>query len=331
MPELRHDPLSGAWVLLAPERIRRPGRHRRGRATPGAPDPGCPFCPGREGMTPPETDSLREDGTSPDSPGWRLRCVPNKFQAIAPGPLQERGAAPFEALAGGGYHEVLVDSPGHTTGLADLPDGQSVQALRMIRRRARAFLRDPSVRAVALFKNHGAEAGASMGHSHIQLLGLPVLPPHIERRRANEARFFKERGESLLAHLAGEELRHGARVVEAGEGALVLCPFASRLPYQSLVLPWPAQASCLGAPEEALAAAGAALARQLRRLKALLDDPPLNVLFHIECRDGSDPRAHPWHIEILPRLTHIAGLELGAGAHILEVSPEEAAERLRGK
>ena len=331
MPELRTDPLTGHRVLLAPGRLHRPRARRREPATPGGPDPGCPFCPGREGMTPPETDALRPDGSAPDHPGWRLRCVPNKYPAAAPGPVQETGSGPFAALSGGGYHEVLVDSPAHTEGLADLPDAQSAQALRMIQRRARAFFQDPGVRALAVFKNHGLAAGASMAHSHLQLLALPAAPLLAERRRTNEARHFKETGEPLLAHLANEELKRGERIVEGGEGgALVLCPYASRFPYQVLILPWPAQVSFLDAPAETLDALGAALARQLRRLKGLLGDPPLNVFLHLDGRDGSDPRAHPWHIEAFPRLAGLAGLEAAGGMHILEVSPEEAAGRLRG-
>lgn len=330
MPELRQDPLTGHLVLLAPGRLRRPGRHARGAATPRGPDPECPFCPGREGETPPEVDALREDGSAPGTPGWRLRCVPNKYPAIAPDPLTGPGDAALPALAGGGYHEVLVDSPDHLKGLADLPGEQSTQALRMVQRRARAFFRDPAVRALAVFKNHGAGAGASMPHSHLQLLALPAAPLLIERRRAREARHFQEGGEPLLVHLANAELKRGERIVEGGErGALVLCPYASRFPYQTLILPWPAGASFLEASPETLNAIGAALARQLGRLKALLDDPPLNVFLHLDCRDGSDPRAHPWHVEVFPRLTNLAGLEAASGAHILEVSPEEAAGRLR--
>ena len=140
-------------------------------------------------------------------------------------------------------------------------------------------------------------------------------------------------------HLANEELARGERIVEggegasagsAGQGALVYCPYASSFPYQTLILPWPAGPSFLDAPAETLDALGAALARQLRRLKGLLGDPPLNVYFHLDGRDGSDPRAHPWHIEAFPRLAGLAGLETAGGMHILEVSPEEAAGRLRG-
>jgi UDPglucose--hexose-1-phosphate uridylyltransferase len=258
--------------------------------------------------------------------------VPNKFPAISPDPLSnEKTHGLFRAMSGGGRHEVIIDSPDHKKGLADLPEIHTAEVLSMLQRRVRAMYETASIRSVAPFKNHGQVAGASLEHSHLQVIGIPVVPPNTETARNIAGAFYRETSKPLLEKIIEWELGQGKRIVEDGKnGVIAYCPFASRFPFQTEISPWPAQKSFSKSPPEVTAAVGGAFARALQRIKILLGDPPLNVFFHIETRPepGEDEAAHQWRIEIVPRLTNMAGLEIGAGMHINEVAPEEAAKKL---
>ncbi len=332
MSEMRWSIIHERWALIAPDRRTRPGAHRHAPATPQSPDPNCPFCPGNEEKTPPQTDIL--PGSSPNDPaGWRARAVPNKYPAVGGGPAPNpHSPGPFPSRAGSGRHEVIVDSPVHLQGLADLPDDHTGEILIFLQRRVREFYRNDSIRAITVFKNHGATAGASLSHSHIQVVGLPEVPSSVAKARETGGRFRQKEGRALLAYFIETEIKEKARIIEEGKETAVLCPFASRFPYETLISPWPVEESFCDSPRESLHAVGGALARTLRRIKTLLADPPLNVAFHMEIHpgDADSPPACAWYIEVLPRLAVLAGLEAGFGMHINVTSPEDAAAELRG-
>ena len=331
MPEMRYDPLRGEWTLIAPGRRARPHPPRYANATPPGEDPSCPFCPGNESETPPEVAALRDEGTEENAPGWRARCVANKYPAVGEGELLREEGEVFSSLRGGGRHEVLIDSAHHAKGLADLGDAHAGDVLRLLQGRARALLKAPGVRSVCAFKNHGAMAGASILHSHIQILALPGPAGGVERARRQEAAFHRERSAALLDRVVAGEMEKEARVVEGGaKGVVAFCPWGSRFPYLVCIAPWPTEASFTDGAPGAVGAAGSALARTLRRYKRLLRDPPVNASFFLETRGaGENPDAHRWRIELFPRLTPLAGLETGLGTHVNEVAPERAAEELR--
>ena len=325
MPESRYDPHRGEWTLIAPERRARPHPAHYAKATPAEADPACPFCPGNERMTPPEVAALRDEGEE-NAPGWRARCVANKYPAVGSGETEREGEGVFTTLKGGGRHEVLIDSPRHTKALADLGEAHAADVLGLLRERARALIEAPGVRFVFAFKNHGAMGGASILHSHFQILGLPFVTGGFEKMLEREAAFYQERKSALLDHMLAAERAQEERIVEAGnEGAVVFCPRASRFPFLVRIAPWPTECSFAGSAPGAVAAVGTALARCLTRYKALLGDPPVNVSFLA----AGAPEEHRWHIELFPRLTPLAGLETGLGAHINEVAPERAADELR--
>lgn len=331
MPESRYDPHRGEWTLIAPGRRARPHPAHYANTTPSQDDPACPFCPGNESETPPEVAALREEGEK-DAPGWRARCVANKYPAVESGEPAREEEYLFSSLKGGGRHEVLIDSPHHTKGLADLGEPHAGGVLSLLQERARALAEAPGVSCVHAFKNHGAQAGASILHSHFQVLGLPVAAGGVGKKLERETVFYRERNAAILDRLIEAERGQEERIVETGEeGAVVFCPWASRFPYLVCISPWPTEASFTGSAPEAIAAVGAALARSLRRYKELLHDPPFNLSFLPAAKDPAGiPAAHRWHIELFPRLTPQAALETGLGAHINEVAPEQAANELRG-
>ena len=339
MPEIRIDPLSGHKTIVAGERSGRPG----GEPTCALPEPidaeRDPFAEGHEDRTPPELYALRPGGGPPDSPGWTVRVVPNLYPALTPaeGPDDAAGdeagraeiaAEPargrpelFTALPATGAHEVIVNGPQPVLSLADLPAEQVSAAVEVWRERMRAHA---GCAYTQLIVNERREGGASLPHTHAQLYALNFVPAVVarERERAN-AYATRTMGQSLLGDLLAEEVRLRERIVAVDEEAVLLAPYASQLPFQLMLVPRRPRARF-----EDDGPTGAALLHDgLRRLARLLgSSPPLN-LFIRTAPLGAEHFC--WRIDILPRLTHLAGLELSTGVNLNIVAPEHAAELLR--
>jgi UDPglucose--hexose-1-phosphate uridylyltransferase len=337
MSQWRQDPLSGRWVIIAADRGRRPNEFRLARRLTGA-AAGCPFCPGHEQDTTPEILAWgRPDGAAADGPGWRQRVFPNKYPALGPDPESGPSAAGLAARPGLGAHEVVVYSPRHADGPTTLgPDGLA-DLLRLLVHRTRDLAADPGHRYVLAFVNHGPEAGATLAHPHGQIVATPVVPDTVAAKRD---RFLDHRriadGACLLCALAAQEERAGERLVAAGEHGVVLAPWASRLPYEMLLVPRRHGADPTGCADAELAGLAALLDRALAGLERRHPDPPLNLVLHGAplVRGPGDEEAAAafhWHLEVLPRLTRLAGFEAGTGFFINALPPETAVRRLRGE
>jgi UDPglucose--hexose-1-phosphate uridylyltransferase len=306
--------VSGRWVVIAPMRARRPGADRPPEDEGRDDIVGCPFCEGRESATPPETFAIGPRGRAADAPGWRVRVVPNKFPAFSsPAPASRRRGGLFAVRPALGRQEVVIHTPQHRRSLADLSIRQLETVVEAWQARA-AAAREQGFPYVQVLVNEGREAGASLPHSHSQLVWLQEEPPLIEQeRRAQEAE-----GGCVLCRVLADELEQRIRVVSERDGIVLLCPFAGRQPYELLVAPTecdsePFTSSRLG-PALVLAAEG------LRRLRVAEGAVPVNLWLH--------PAGH-WHLEVLPRLTVLAGLELGSGYFVNTLAPESAAGVLR--
>ena len=331
MPELRWGPLRREWVIISPERGKRPSDFR---AAPGegggGPVASCPFCPGNEHLTPPEIARLEGDG------GWSVRVVPNKYPALSPDPGQPApdGGGIYRRMAGLGAHEVIIDSPDHYRELDQLPLDQVERTVRMYVARLQALGRDGRFRYVQLFKNHGREGGASLSHPHTQIIATPLIPPRVEARLEAAHGFHGREGECLLCAIARDERSRGERVVEESGRFLILSPYDARFPFELLILPLAHRADFRELSGEELSDFARVLKKTLARLRALLGDVPYNFVLHTAPVGGGDwPRLsewYHWHLEIIPRLTRLAGFEWGSGMYINPVSPERAAEYLRG-
>jgi UDPglucose--hexose-1-phosphate uridylyltransferase len=327
VPELRIDPLSGHRTIVAGERSRRPGG-APGCAPPEPIDPaGDPFVEGHEDRTPPELYAVRPDGSPPDSPGWKVRVVPNLYPALEDGEasVPEIGAAVeeslFASLPATGAHEVIVNGPQPVLSLAELPVGQVVAAVEVWRERMRQHAASPYVQLIV---NERREAGASLPHTHAQLYALGFVPAAVARER-ERARAYTTRtmGRGLLADLVAEEVRRRERIVAIDEEAVLLAPYASRLPFQLMLAPREPRPRF-----EDDGPSGARLLHDgLRRLaRHLGSSPPLNMWVRTAPR-GSE--GFCWRIDVMPRLTHIAGLELSTDINLNIVAPEDAAAALR--
>jgi len=339
MSELRHDPLAKRWVIIATERSRRPEEfdfHVEPEPAPRF----CPFCPGHEDKTPPEILAVRPQGGPPNSPGWRVRVIPNKYPALAiEGDLERRGRGLYDRMRGIGAHEIIVESPEHGVHLADLDPAHLEQVLAACQERLRDLMRDPRFKYVLLFKNYGLAAGATIAHPHMQLIATPITPRAIagELESARAHYHLKER--CIFCDLLAQELDERERVVSLDEHFAVLAPYASRFPFELLVLPRRHSHSFAEAEPPVIAALARCLRDTLARLKGALRNPPYNFVFHtapntetlVRRRHYWDtlPVDWHWHVEILPRLTRVAGFEWGTGFYINPTAPEEAAAFLR--
>jgi len=300
--------------VVAPSRARRPGAPRPGAAEERDDVAGCPFCEGRERSTPPETFAIGPPGRAADTPGWRVRVVPNKFPAFGPWPRGgDRVDGLFARRAAVGRQEVVVHSPRHVRTIADLGLRELELVAEAWQARA-ATARDAGFPYVHALVNEGAGAGASLPHSHSQLVWLEGEPPLV----ADERRAQAEEDGCVVCRVLAEEREQRIRVVGERDGIVLLCPFAGRQPYEMLAAPL----ECEGDPFRS-ARLGAALtlaAEGVRRLREAEGDVPLNLWLHAG--------AH-WHVEIMPRFGVLAGVELGSGYFVNTLAPESAAGMLR--
>jgi UDPglucose--hexose-1-phosphate uridylyltransferase len=321
MPELRVDPFTGLRSIIAGDRLSRPGGGFVVEPPPALDPETDPFLEGHEDRTPPEVFGVRPGGGAPDTPGWTVRVVPNLYPALGPAPKEElpHHANPdlFFAKPAVGAHEVIVNSPRPVTTLAELTPQELAGAMDVWRERMRAH-GDASY--VHLIVNERREAGASLPHTHAQLYALDFVPAAIARERERFGAYgTRTMGGNLQADLVQEEVRMRERLVAYDAEAVLLAPFASRVPYQLMLAPRTARARF-----EDDGPTGAALLHDaLHRLARLLGaSPPLNLWVRTA-------PAGAWRIDIFPRLTHLAGLELGAGVNLNIVSPERAADELK--
>lgn len=326
MPELRIDPLSGHRTIVAGERSRRPG----GAPSCSPPEPidteKDPFATGHEDRTPPELHAVRPGGGPPNSPGWTVRVVPNLYPALEPatGALSEARAAEdelFVSTPATGAHEVIINGPQSVLSLAELPVEQVLAAVEVWRERMRAHRASAYLQLIV---NERREAGASLPHTHAQLYALDFVPATVARERERAGAYrTRTMGQSLLGDLVAEEVRRGERIVAIDDEAVLMAPYASRLPFQLMLAPRTPRARF----EDDGPLGGALLHDGLCRLaRHLGSSPPLNLWVRTAPRGTDD---FCWRIDVLPRLTHLAGLELSTDVNLNIVAPEHAAELLR--
>jgi UDPglucose--hexose-1-phosphate uridylyltransferase len=335
-PEYRRCPVTGRWVVLAPERALRPielqhgePHHRRdGTATDT-----CPICPGHEFDTPNEVYAVREPGSPRDGPGWHLRVVPNKFPAVCsrsdtpPHSVSTDGF--FESVTGFGLHEVVIESDGHHTDPTRLTDDEFRQVLVAYRERVIVHARNPDLVYSTVFKNVGAEAGASLAHLHSQIVATPIVPDAIRAELEAADEYYMREGRCVFCTLVENERRHRVRVVAETERFVVLSPFAPRFAYELWVLPLAHDSRYEVASDADLLELAGLMRRTLGAIDAVLDQPAYNLFLHTgPLRAANLPYFH-WHFEITPRTVRAAGFEWGSGCFINAMPPEQAAAELR--
>lgn len=328
MPELRQNFFTKEWVIIATERARRPeelATRRPAQVVPAFLET-CPFCPGNEDKTPPEV--MRYPQTK-DEP-WAVRVIPNKFAALSSQARPTRNLQHLRrSVDGFGFHEVVVDSPDHSACVAQLPDAQVEKILAVFKERYNALCADQRIGHVTIFKNHGADAGASLAHPHSQIIATPVIPSQVRHRLHEALRHYDDAGECMFCHMVEREIEDQTRIVITSEMFVAMEVFASATPFATHVFPLRHMASF----GEITSVEISDLARVLRLLLAKLylglENPDLNFTVRSAPSDYAGARHFHWYLSVIPRLTRVAGFELGSGMFINTVLPEAAAEFLR--
>lgn len=339
MPELRKDPVIGRWVIIATERARRPD-HFNGHTNNGAPvdDEPCPFCEGKESETPPEIYAIRPGRSAANSPGWNLRVVPS----IAPflkieGDLQRRGKGVYDLMHGIGAHEVVIETNQHIANMADLSAEQIAKVFACYIDRINDLQRDSRFKYVLVFKNYGWPAGGGkIRHTRSQLIATPVNPKRVKEELAGAKLYYDYHERCVFCDLIKQELDSKDRLILDVDGFIAVVPFASRFPFEVWVLPKKHSCDFTSLDAGQRLELGKIMKKVLSKLKMGLNDPPYNYVVHSapfrRQKAGywkSIDYDYHWHIEIIPRLTRVAGFEWGTGFYICPLSPEEAAEFLR--
>jgi UDPglucose--hexose-1-phosphate uridylyltransferase len=340
MPQLRKDLLNGRWVIIASERSKRPDdfRPQQGQAEKRVDNKGfCPFCEGNESKTPPEVFSLRKAGTLKDTPGWRVRVVPNKFPALergTPPPKPNKGF--FQSMPGVGVHEVVIETPDHEKELGDLALPRIREVLFVFQERIQNIEEELQYQYVQVFKNKGKEAGASLSHPHSQIVATPIVPKRIKEELYSTERLFTRSQECFFCQIIKEEGENKERLVYKNSHFCVIAPFASRFPFELVLYPLRHSPHYSSLSSDEFKSLAHALKTVLLKLKSVLSDPPYNFIIHqspnlnlSQKKWPSIENSYHWHMEITPVLTQVAGFELGTGFYINPVPPEAAAGYLR--
>ncbi|HJS06700.1 MAG TPA: galactose-1-phosphate uridylyltransferase [Pirellulales bacterium] len=349
MPELRRDPIIDRWVIIAENRGKRPGAFAAGTSielplattAPSAhadEEEVCPFCPGNERETPPATFESRDDAGQPDAAGWRVRIVPNKYPALIDQEVAESLRDPdfspppqslFASAPAAGVHEVIIDTPRHVTTVGELTDAELSESLLAIRARLQSLRRRTDLAHALVFRNVGRAAGATRSHIHSQLMATQSVASLIRAELEGAKQFFDEHRQCVFCRMIAEECTLAQRVVGDSAEFIGLCPYASRFPYETWILPKRHASHFEQIAVEDLDDLVRLARGTIARIERLSQPAAYNLIFHTSPFDSLATEHYHWHIEIIPRLTIPAGFEWGSGWAVNPVSPETAAGVLR--
>lgn len=329
MPELRKDPITGRWVIISSERSKRPidFQEQRTKKRSGF----CPFCAGNEHTTPHEVLAYRSDGSArPNGPGWRVRAVPNKFPALqVEGDLNKQGEGMFDKMNGIGAHEVIIESPDHDATLAALPEKSMEEVLWAYRDRMDDLKKDRRFQYTLIFKNEGLSAGATLEHTHSQLIALPIVPIQVQEELDGARKHYNLKERCIFCDIIKQELQAGTRAILESAHFIALAPFAPRFPFETWIMP-KKHISCYACTTtDEFRDLASLFQNVLRRIDRALAVPPYNYVIHTSPFKDEENDYYHWHIELMPKLTNVAGFEWGSGFYINPTPPEEAARFLR--
>jgi UDPglucose--hexose-1-phosphate uridylyltransferase len=331
MSELRRDPIGGRWVIVDTDHPSKPEDFELEPFSWGGGT--CPFCYGSESLTPPEIEVIRDPSTSPNTPGWQIRVVSNKFPALQiEGDLVRRGIGIYDMSCGVGAHEVLVEAPYHKKDIPDLTDEEVANVISMLCRRAQDLHKDKRFKYIMIFKNYGPAAGASLEHPHTQIVALPMVPKNAVEELAGAKGYFDYRERCIFCDIIRQEIQEKERVVLENKYFISFCPFVSRFPFEIMIIPKNHNGFFCQMTNEEKPALASILRNTIAKLKNVFPNLAYNFMVHSAPINGdSDTEYYHWHIELAPKLMRVAGFEWGTGFYIVPTPPELAAKILREK
>ncbi|MBF0545867.1 MAG: galactose-1-phosphate uridylyltransferase [Candidatus Riflebacteria bacterium] len=329
MPQLRKDPVLKQWVIISPERGRRPSDFKN--SPPHTPDDPktCPFCEGNEKKTPPETLAFRKSGTSPNEPGWWVRIFPDQDPILVPtGDSGRMGIGMFDAMNSIGIHEVLVEVPQHHQTLQNVSPDQVREVIWAFKQRLLEIKKNPRFKHFMIVKNSGSGV-SSFTHSHSHIVATPIIPKRIEEEIDGSREYFHYHDRCIYCDIIRQELSQPARIIHQDPFFLAFCPFASRFPFEMMIIPVSHQPFFETLDSDHVTGFASILQILLKKMELLLKNIPYNFILHTSPISEAYRDFFHWHIEIIPKLTQVAGFEWGSGFYINPLSPEEAAKFLR--
>jgi UDPglucose--hexose-1-phosphate uridylyltransferase len=329
LPELRRDPITGRWVIISTDRAKRPMDFVRDSVRIKG-TPMCPFCPGNEGKTPAEVLAYGRNGSARNTPGWSLRVVPNKFPALGiEGGLDREGEGLFDRMNGVGAHEVIIETTDHSLTMASMSEKAVEEALWAYRDRVLDLKNDRRFRYILLFKNHGEAAGASLEHSHSQLIALPIVPKRVREEVDNCKSYYDTKERCIFCDMIRQEREAVVRVILENDQFIALAPYAPRFPFETWILPRQHSSAFENMPTPHYGSLAKVLREFLARLDTALMCPAYNYVVHTSPIGEEVNDHYHWHIEMMPKLSKVAGFEWGTGFYINPTPPEEATRFLR--
>jgi UDPglucose--hexose-1-phosphate uridylyltransferase len=328
MPELRRDPVVGRWVIVSTDRGKRPSDF--GKEVETGVGKFCPFCPGNEDKTPSEILAYHEPAREKNAPGWWVRVVPNKFPALQiEGALNRQGEGMYDKMNGVGAHEVVIETPDHSVDFPNLQSKRAEDVIWAFRDRIMDLKKDARFEYILIFKNRGAAAGASLSHPHSQLIATPVIPRNVRELVNGAKNYFEYKERCVFCDMIKQETTTGQRMVTENDDFVAFVPFAARFPFELWILPKVHDSDFEDVQKHEVVNLSRILQESLRRMRDVLDDPPYNfIILNSPLRESKLSHYH-WHLEIMPKLTKVAGFEWGSGFYINPTPPEEAAKFLR--
>ncbi|MBN2809533.1 MAG: galactose-1-phosphate uridylyltransferase [Deltaproteobacteria bacterium] len=329
MSELRKDPIVDRWVIISRERGKRPSEFSSLKQEKKSGF--CPFCPGNEDVVPPEIMAYRQPGSQSNDANWRLRVVPNKFPALhIEGDLVRQGDGVYDMMNGIGAHEVVIENPDHLATLSTMPIEAVEDVLWAYRDRIRDLAGDGRFRYILVFKNQGQAAGATVEHSHSQIIALPIVPKRAKEEVEGARKYYNYKERCVFCDIIQQEINQGVRMVSENHEFIAICPYAPRFPFETWILPKRHTHDYQSNSKNMIEGLALTLSDTLKRLNRVLDTPPYNFILHTAPVNYLDTSTfYHWHIEIIPKLTRVAGFEWGSGFYINPTPPEESAKFLR--
>ncbi|KAH9552781.1 hypothetical protein CY35_09G084200 [Sphagnum magellanicum] len=336
MAELRKDPLVQRWVIISDKRGKRPSDFKAAKSTEDVRPGPCAFCPGYEEGTGPETFAMR-DGGEANASDWRVRVIVNKFPAVAPDfPCADSAVGEGTVfgecrLPGFGSHEVVIETPDHDTPFVDLPVPHICDVLKAYQVRMKSFRKDARFKYCQVFKNRGNRAGASMTHSHSQVLALPIATHNIEDELRGAKEYYDTHGRCIFCDVVAHESAIKTRLIDENEHFVTAAPYAPRFPYETWLVPKRHSSNYETVGDDELQSLAALLKFMLQKMDVAFSQPPYNFMIQTAPLDPDNwdlPYYH-WYVRLVPQLITLGGFELGSGCHINAVAPEKAAEFLR--
>ncbi|KAL4376398.1 hypothetical protein GQ457_02G035210 [Hibiscus cannabinus] len=330
-PELRKDPVTNRWVIFSPARAKRPSDFKS--KSPENPNnnssSSCPFCIGNEHQCAPEIFRV------PPDPNWKLRVIENLYPALSrklEHPNVQSGDSSNDlggwgrVVPGFGFHDVVIETPVHSVQLSDLEPSEIGDVLIAYKRRIEQIKQFDSIKYIQVFKNHGASAGASMSHSHSQMIALPIVPPNVSARLDGMKEYFNQTGKCSLCEVQSKDL-----LINETSHFISIAPFAASFPFEIWITPRYHSSHFDELDKEKAVDLGRLLKLILKKMALQLNNPPFNFMIHdspVQVTDSELPYSH-WFLQIIPQLTGVGGFELGSGCYINPVFPDDAAKILR--